>query len=112
MSVIFKRTFIRPYEDIDFWTPPAELVAHMKTNYIDTGKCIRFRDITLTDSSGLVAEVISEWTEEGAAEVLNGAETLTPEVLEAFDPVWAGYRAEEIQYNEECEIVNLRIELG
>lgn len=112
MSVIFKRTFIRPYEDIEFWSAPEEFVAHMKTNYIDTGKCIRFRDVTLTDSSGLVAEIVSEWTDEAVAEILNGEETLTPEVLEAFDPTWASYRAVETSYNEECEIVNLRIELG
>ena len=112
MSVIFKRTFIRPYEDIDFWEAPADLINHMKTNYIDTGKCIRFRDVTLTDSSGLVCEVVSEWTDEAVAEILNGAESLTPEVLAEYDATWAEYRAQEIEYNEACEIVNLRIELG
>lgn len=111
MSQIFKRTFIRPYEDVDFWQPPAAFVEHMKTTYIDTGKCIRFREVTLTDSSGLVCEVVSEWTDEAIAELLGG-QTLTPEVLAEADPLWAGFLQEEIEYNAACEIVNLRIEMG
>ena len=112
MSKIFKRTFIRPHEDVDFWSVPDDLKAHMQTTYIDTGKCLKFRELSLTDSSGLVCEIVSEWTDEAIAEILNGAESLSHEVLEAADPFWAGFLAQEIEYNEACEIVNLRRELS
>lgn len=111
MSRIFRRTFIRPHEDIDFWSVPAALQAHMQTTYIDTGKCLRFREMTLTDSTGLVCDIVSEWTDDAITELLGDNTELTQEVLTAVDATWAGYLDEELEYNEACEIVNLSREL-
>ena len=89
----FKRTFMRPHTDAEWYTPTAAFTAWVKENYIDTEMCTQFREMTFSDSSKLVMTLESKWAVDITAIVAQ--------------PEWAKELALEIEHNTGWEIVLL-----
>jgi hypothetical protein len=63
MSIIFKKIFFRPSNEIEFYVEPQSFLDHVTSMYINTGKCIRFREKSLIDADLSVQLVESEWVD-------------------------------------------------
>ena len=97
--MIFTKKFVRPSTDTDWYTPSAEFMSHIQTTYIDTGKCIRFREKTL-DETGCVITILSEWVDGTDIDAVMA------------DPIWVTEKDREIAWNEGSEILLLEIKKG
>lgn len=97
--MIFTKKFVRPSVDVDWYTPSEEFMSHVQTTYIDTGKCIRFREKSL-DETGCVITILSEWADDIDINAV------------LSDPVWEAEKDKEVSWNEGSEILMLEIKRG
>jgi len=91
----YTRVFIRPHNEVEFYTPQASFMSHIQSTYIDTGKCTKFREATWKDEDQLVIQLVSEWSDDMTIEQAEG------------DAVWSAERDRELEYNTACEIICL-----
>jgi len=64
MTIIFKKVFFRPMDETNFYSEPQEFLDYVKETYIDTGKCVTFREKTFLADDGSIQVVKSEWTDQ------------------------------------------------
>lgn len=64
MSIIFKKVFFRQSNEIEFYVEPQSFLDHVTSTYINTGKCIRFREKSLITDDLSVQLVESEWVDQ------------------------------------------------
>jgi len=106
MAIVFRRRFIRPHTDVEFYAVSDEFRAHMQSTYIDTGMCSKFREKTFVDSSKLILQIESVWDD-----TIEAVDVSKLTDLADHDPLWAAENAKEIEYNAACEIVLVHKEL-
>ena len=95
----YTRTFMRPHTEAEWYKPSATFLAWIQENYIDTGICTKFREMTYTDSSKLVMVLESNWNDDtDVANIASQAE-------------WANELALEIEHNTAWEIILLNKDL-
>lgn len=98
MSIIFRKVFFRPSNESEFYSEPSNFLNHVKTKYIDTGKCTRFREKSYLTEDFSVQIVESEWVNQEAYD----------EYL--IDPMSLTDKEQAISYNRDNNI--MLIELG
>lgn len=92
----FTRVFIRPHNEVDFYQPSKEFLDHIQKEYIDTGKCLKFREATFKDENELILKLTSEWANGvDFSEIMNN------------DTSWKEEVKKELDYNKSCEIILL-----
>jgi len=95
----FTRTFMRPHTEAEWYTPSAAFSAWIQENYINTGLCTKFREMTYADSSKLVMTLESNWSDD------------TDLASIASQSEWADELALEIEHNTAWEIILLNKDL-
>lgn len=66
MTVLFRRTFTRPNAGVPFYEDPVEFTQYITDTYINTGKCLTWRDAVegpttrVTESTWATQEDIDE----------------------------------------------------
>ena len=68
---VYKRNFMRPHTDAPWFTPSDKFKTWIKTNYEDTGKCTKFREMSYDDSSELTMTLESHWDDSSASDMAN-----------------------------------------
>jgi hypothetical protein len=92
---IFTRTFLRPHTDAEWYTPRESFRAWVQENYIDTGLCIKFREVTYSDTNKLVMTLESQWSDDA-------------DLVSIYNqPEWAEELALEIEHHTVWEITLL-----
>jgi hypothetical protein len=64
MSIIFKKVFFRESNELEFYAESQSFLDHVTSMYINTGKCIRFREKSLITDDLSVQVVESEWADQ------------------------------------------------
>lgn len=98
MTTTFTRSFIRPHKEVEFYNMTDAFKAHIQRTYIDTGVCIRFRDVSYESVHRSIIIIESEW---------DTAHTLFHSDLVASDPLWMAENVLELEYNAATEITLL-----
>jgi hypothetical protein len=62
MAQEYIKQFFRPSKDIDFYQESPEFLSYVKETYVDTKKCISFREKSFFDDEELVLISKSVWT--------------------------------------------------
>jgi hypothetical protein len=88
----YTRTFLRPHTDAEWYTPSATFRAWVQENYIDTGLCIKFRELTYSDTNKLVMTLESSWSDDADLVSIHSR------------PKWAEELALEMDHNNAWEI--------
>jgi hypothetical protein len=94
----FTRTFLRPYEDAEWYVPSAAFLAWIQENYIDTGLCTKFREATYSDTNKLVMTLESIWSDDADLSTISQR------------PEWLDELVLEIEHNTAWQIELLGID--
>ena len=92
---VYKRNFMRPHTDAPWFTPSDKFKTWIKTNYEDTGKCTKFREMSYDDSSELTMTLESHWDDSSASDMTN--------ILASSE--WQESLEEEKQHNTDWGII-------
>ena len=99
MSSVFTRIMKRPNTTVEFYQSSDEYLQFVKEQFIDTGKCLVWRDHEFLDAEQLEIKITSIWKDRETAN----------EVLENVSVIEDGFA--QIYYNLENDIETVSVDL-